>query len=59
MLKNLMWQMFEKTGDIEYFLNYKGLKEKRPDFMTEAGMDITLDGEKWLTSKPEEWSSGK
>lgn len=59
MLKDIAWQMFKKTGKIEYFLQYKDLDEKRPDFFTEAASDTVLDGEKCLMSKPEEWLSEK
>lgn len=54
MLKALIWQMFKNTGDIDYFIQYRRLKEQTPDFYTEAGSDIVLDGEKCHTSKPEE-----
>ncbi|NLN66474.1 MAG: hypothetical protein GX144_13940 [Clostridiaceae bacterium] len=57
MLKNIMWQMFEKTGNIEYFMQYRDVK--KPDFLTEAGTETALDGEQWRISKREEWSSGK
>jgi hypothetical protein len=59
MLKNLVWQMFKKTGGIEYFLQYKALNNSDENFMTEASSEITLDGEKCRISKPEDWSSGK
>jgi len=59
MLKNLMWQMFKSTGNIEYFMQYKDVNDKKPDFMTEAGSETALDGEQWRTSKQGEWSSGK
>ncbi|NLM11038.1 MAG: hypothetical protein GX213_09770 [Clostridiaceae bacterium] len=62
MLKDIAWQMFKKTGNIEYFLQYKSLDRKKSDFNTfntEAASDIVLDGEKCRMSKPEEWLSGK
>lgn len=59
MLKDLVWQMFKNTGNIDYFIQYRSLNEQTPDFYTEAGSDIALDGEKCRTSKPEEWLSGK
>jgi hypothetical protein len=59
MLKNLMWQMFKNTGNIEYFMQYRDVADKKPDFMTEAGSETALDGEQWRISKPGEWSSGK
>jgi hypothetical protein len=59
MLKDLIWQMFKNTGDIDYFIQYRSLKEQTPDFYTEAGSDIVLDGEKCHTLKPEEWLSEK
>jgi hypothetical protein len=59
MLKALIWQMFKNTGDIDYFIQYRSLKEQTPDFYTEAGSDIVLDGEKCHTLKPEEWLSEK
>lgn len=59
MLKDIAWQMFKKTGNIEYFLQYRGLDKKSSDFLTEAASDTALDGEKWRMSKPEEWLSGK
>ncbi len=59
MLKNLTWQMFKNTGNIEYYIQYRDVKESEPDFLTEAGADSSWDGEKWHTSRPEEWLSGK
>jgi len=59
MLKDLAWQMFKKTGNIEYFLQYKSLDKNKPDFNMEAASDTVLDGEKCHMSKPEEWSHGK
>lgn len=59
MLKNMLWQMFKKTGEIDYFIQYKEINDKGPDFMIEAGSEIHSDGEKWRISKPKEWSSGK
>lgn len=59
MLKDLAWQMFKKTGNIEYFLHYKSLDKNKSDFLTEAASDTVLDGEKCRMSKPKEWSSGK
>ena len=29
MNKELLWQLFEKTGKIEYYLKYKSLTEKK------------------------------
>ncbi|NLX76120.1 MAG: YqzL family protein [Clostridiaceae bacterium] len=58
-MKDLAWQMFKKTGNIEYFLQYKNLEKGKSDFSTEAASDTVLDGEKWRMSKPGEWSSGK
>lgn len=48
MLKNIAWQMFAKTGNIEYFMQYKDLRDRRVDFMTEAGAETALDGENGL-----------
>ncbi len=45
MIKNLMWQMFKNTGNIEYFMQYRDVTERKPDFMTEAGSETALDGE--------------
>ncbi|MBP7174832.1 MAG: hypothetical protein KBA53_01270 [Thermoclostridium sp.] len=59
MIRNLMWQMFKNTGNIEYFMQYRDITDKKPDFMTEAGSEPLMDGEKWRTSKSGEWSSGK
>ncbi len=59
MLKDLMWEMFKNTGKIDYFMQYKRIRDKKPDFLTEAGSDTALDGGKCRMSKPEEWSSGK
>lgn len=58
MLKDLAWEMFKKTGNIEFFLQYKSLDPK-PDFNIEAASDTVLDGGKCRMSKPEEWSSEK
>ncbi len=36
MLKDLAWQMFKKTGNIEFFLHYKNLdRSGNKDFSTE------------------------
>lgn len=59
MLKNLTWQMFKQTGNIEYFIQYKDLDDKKPDFFTEAGSETALDGAKCRMSKLEEWLSEK
>lgn len=54
MLKDLAWQMFKKTGNIEFFLQYKSLDRKKNDFSTEAASDTSLDGEKCRMSKQKE-----
>ncbi|AGI39993.1 YqzL family protein [Thermoclostridium stercorarium] len=55
MLKDLAWQMFKKTGNIEFFLHYKNLdRSGNKDFSTEAAADTDLDGEKCRMSKPGE-----
>lgn len=59
MLKNMMWQMFKNTGNIEYFMQYRNVTDKKPDFLTEAGSETIVDGKKWHISKPEGWSSGR
>jgi len=59
MLKNLIWQMFKNTGNIEYFMQYRDVSDHKPDFKIEAGSETALDGEQWRTSKPGGWSSGK
>ncbi|HEY8420476.1 MAG TPA: hypothetical protein VIL05_01875 [Thermoclostridium sp.] len=59
MLKDMAWQMFKKTGNIEFFLQYKSLDGKKPDFNIEAASETFLDGEKCRMSEPEEWSSEK
>ena len=42
MLKNLIWQMFKNTGNIEYFMQYRDVSEKKPDYKTEAGSETVL-----------------
>jgi len=54
MLKDFAWQMFKKTGNIEFFLQYKNLDRMNRDFSTEAASDTDLDGEKCRMSKPKE-----
>jgi len=56
MLKDLAWQLFKKTGNIEFFLQYKNLEktERSLDFSTEAASAMDLDGEKCRMSKRKE-----
>ncbi len=59
MITDLMWKMFLSTGNIEYFMQYRDIKERNFDFYSDAGQKNVLDGGKWRTSKQKEWLSGK
>jgi len=57
MMKNLAWEMFKNTGNIECYMEY--IKDNKPDFSLEAGEETIVDGEKCHISKQKEWSHEK
>lgn len=59
MIKKLTWKMFENTGNIEYYLQYRNIKRIEPEFKMEAGEEVIVDGVKCRMSKPGAWLSGK
>ncbi|NLY18291.1 MAG: hypothetical protein GX045_04950 [Clostridiaceae bacterium] len=59
MLKDLAWNMFKSTGNIEYYIQYRNVKNNKPDFSIEAGEENIVDGEGCLISKQKESLPGK
>jgi hypothetical protein len=59
MMKNLAWKMFKNTGNIESYMEYKNIKDNKPDFSVEVGEETIVDGEKCHISKQKEWSHEK
>lgn len=58
-MKNLAWTMFKNTGNIECYMEYKNMKDNKPDFGIEAGEEPIVDGEKCHILKQKEWSHEK
>lgn len=59
MIKDLMWNMFKNTGNIEYYMQYKNIRGKKADFSVEAGEENVVDGERCHIAKQKESLHGK
>lgn len=59
MIKDLTWNMFKNTGNIEYYIQYRNMKGNKPDFSIEVSDEIVVDGERCHMSRQKESLSGK